>query len=207
RCGREPGRACGGIEDQLAVLFRCLAGTGPGRLRPFAADPVGGPPQDDKGLPHRLVVGPPIRRRGGGRGQAGTGEQPGGVLAGAASHGDKPVEDLGLLRLGGRLGALAPGLHEVGSRLPADGGGHGVPPEGGNIRLRQRYACGTTLVTFRCGNDTLSVAESLSQREGEEWMSPITGFKSRCMMPLWWAASMAAASVATRAAAPSAGCG
>src|SRR5262249_14767968 len=105
RADREEALADHGVQVQMAVLFQGRDETGQDRLEALATDPIRGLPQNDEGFTHRLVVGPPSNG-GGGRRRTSVGEQPDGMLAMAAGHGDEFVQDLRLLRLGSALIAL-----------------------------------------------------------------------------------------------------
>jgi hypothetical protein len=62
-------------------------------------------------------------------------------------HGDELVEDLGLARLGGFLGALAEGVEELGLGLRDDRGAPGVPSGVGNTPVWHPSPFSTTWVT------------------------------------------------------------
>ncbi len=108
------------------------------RLEALATDPIRSLPADDEGFADRLIISPPGNGGCGRRCEVGSSGQPNRVLAMTAGHGDELVQDFGLLRLGGLLVALAQGFEEFGSCRLADCVVHRVPPEVGNIPLRQR---------------------------------------------------------------------
>jgi hypothetical protein len=126
-----------GVEVEVAVPLQGCDQAGQEGLQAFTTDAVGGFPEDDQGLSHRLVVGAPGHDGGVGSEGAIRGEQPDGVLAVAASDGDELVEDLALVVLGGSLIPLPQHFEQLVLGLLADLLRHGLPPELGNILLRQ----------------------------------------------------------------------
>jgi hypothetical protein len=136
RTDREEALADCGIKSQMAVLLQRRDEAGQDRLQSLTADPVRCFPEYDQGFAHRLVVGPSTNaRRLGSR--AAASEQSDGMLAMTPGHRYKLVQDFGLLLPGGLSVAFAQHLKNFALRRLADRL-HRVPPEVGNMPLRQR---------------------------------------------------------------------
>jgi hypothetical protein len=129
-----------GVKGQMAMAFQGLDEAGQNGLKSFAADAVGGSPEDEEGLADGLAVGAPVERHWLRRMVGGVAKQSDGMLAMATGYGHELVEDLRSLGLGGSRVTLAQGAEEFGPRCLAHGGWHRVPPRVGNILLRQRAA-------------------------------------------------------------------
>lgn len=126
-----------GVKAKVAVSLQSGDQARQDGLEAFATDSVGGFPEDDQRLSHRLIVGAPSHDRSSGSERCVGGKQSDGVLAVAASDGDELIKDLALVMLGGLLITLTQQLKQFALALLADLFRHRMPPVFGNLPVRQ----------------------------------------------------------------------